>query len=147
MHFHQKHDFTQQQQKNFHTFENAMILMSFPHVYSHRSGFCDYICWNGARKTFAEKNTIFGFFVCSCVCVFPFNLHFRNLRISPKHTVMSTKELATRHYCKLFSYLWKGRVQLKHRKNRKMLCRRHLIGCQGVKIFFLKDPLKIVFSS
>ena len=30
-------------------------------------------------------------------------------------------------------------VNLKHRKNREKLHREHLIGCQGVKLFLLKD--------
>ena len=33
----------------------------------------------------------------------------------------------------------------KHRENRKTLPREHLIGCQGVKMFLLKDPFKVFF--
>ena len=35
--------------------------------------------------------------------------------------------------------------QQKHRENRKKLPREHLIGCQCVKRFLLKDPLKYFF--
>ena len=34
---------------------------------------------------------------------------------------------------------------VKHRKNSKTLPREHLIGCQGVKMFLLKDPFKVFF--
>ena len=34
---------------------------------------------------------------------------------------------------------------LKHRENCKKLPREHLIGCQVVKMFFLKDPFKVYF--
>ena len=33
----------------------------------------------------------------------------------------------------------------KHRKNRKTLPREQLFGCQGVKMFLLKDPFKKFF--
>ena len=36
---------------------------------------------------------------------------------------------------------------IKHRKNRKTLPRELLIGCQGVKMFLLKDAYKKFFSS
>ena len=34
-------------------------------------------------------------------------------------------------------------IFLKHRKNRKTLPREHLIGCQGLKIFLLKDAFEV----
>ena len=34
----------------------------------------------------------------------------------------------------------KSKNTLKHRENRKTLPREHLLGCQGVKMFLLKDP-------
>ena len=34
---------------------------------------------------------------------------------------------------------------LKHRENREKLPREHLIRCQGVKMFLLKDPFKVFF--
>ena len=43
-------------------------------------------------------------------------------------------------------YWWN--LQLKHRENRKTLPREHLIGCQGVKMFLLKDYFKVfVFTN
>ena len=37
-------------------------------------------------------------------------------------------------------------ISKKHCKNRKRLPREHHIGCQGVRMFLLKDPFKFVFS-
>ena len=44
-----------------------------------------------------------------------------------------------------FVYIWNcphHPLFLKHNKNRKTLPREHLTGCQGVKMFLLKDPFK-----
>ena len=47
-----------------------------------------------------------------------------------------------------FSYPMLHWIQLtlgrKHRENRKTLPREHLISCQGVKMFLLKDPFKVL---
>ena len=40
----------------------------------------------------------------------------------------------------LLGYMYK-----KHRENREKLPREHLIGCQGVKMFLLKDHFKVSF--
>ena len=34
---------------------------------------------------------------------------------------------------------------IKHRENRKTLPKEHLISCQGVKMFLLKDHFKVFF--
>ena len=39
----------------------------------------------------------------------------------------------------------KGEEGVKHRENRKKLTKEHLIGCQGVKMFLLKDHFKVSF--
>ena len=40
----------------------------------------------------------------------------------------------------------KSQFMKKHCENRKTLPREHLIGCEGVKIFLLRDPFKSCFS-
>ena len=38
-------------------------------------------------------------------------------------------------------------VIIKHCENRKTMPREHRIGCQGLKMFLLKDPLNLFFLS
>ena len=40
----------------------------------------------------------------------------------------------------------KTQVYVKHCENRKTLPREHLIGCQGVKLFLLKDNIFFLYK-
>ena len=44
--------------------------------------------------------------------------------------------------CVLINYEGGLQHTVKHRENRKTLPREHLFGCQGVKMFLIKNPLK-----
>ena len=76
------------------------------------------------------------------------NLYRQNDKIAKKYKhIKVVWILAGVNYCFFFYNYERNLLRKKHRENCKMLPREHRIGCQGVKMFLLKDPYKICGSS
>ena len=68
-------------------------------------------------------------------------------------TIGTRQEIQLSSACGIFDYehiffishFFTQGYHLKHRENCKTLPTEHSISCQGVKIFYLKDPFKLVF--
>ena len=132
---------------------DSLILGSYPSLCkeSHKNGW-----WNFTRERLNYYNILYGlsyfYFPPSFPSLVQSGLPFsKSLGLMlPLHRaghwslILTCQARPPRRGHKINAYkYWAD----KHRENRKTLPREHLIGCQGVKMFLLKDPFKFFSSS